>query len=131
VPLAFQWDELNRIRFLFSPIVSSNNSSVLASRKLTLSPSALMSLTRLNSLQSLPPRRRGVLRPPLWPTRFFVYASPVLFTCATVSRPLATLSVIGATLYTGGWLALTSNLSDCPPGRDLHAARSAMLCLAH
>ena len=34
-----------------SPIVLSNDSSVLASRKLTLSPSALISLTRLKSLQ--------------------------------------------------------------------------------
>jgi len=35
------------------------------------------------------------------------------------------------TLATGGWLALTSNLPDCPPGRDLHPARSAKLRLAH
>ena len=34
-----------------SPIVLSNGSSVLASRELTLSPSALISLTRLKSLQ--------------------------------------------------------------------------------
>jgi hypothetical protein len=34
-----------------SPIILSNDSSVLASRHLTLSPSALISLTRLKSLQ--------------------------------------------------------------------------------
>ena len=63
-----------------SPIVLTNDSSVLASRSLTLSPSALWSLTRLKSLQG------GAS--PLWPTRFSVYASPLLFTFATVSLPL-------------------------------------------
>jgi len=44
---------------------------------------------------------------PLWPIRFSVYASPLLFTFTTVSIPLVTLSARGATLNTGGWLALT------------------------
>ena len=47
---------------------------------------------------------------PLWPTRFSVYASPLLFAFATVSIPSATLSARGATLDTGGWLALMDNL---------------------
>ena len=105
-------------------IVSTNDSSVLASRMLTLSPSAFFPLTRLKSLQG------GVS--PLWPARFSVYASPLLFTSATVSLPLATLSARGATLDTGGWLALTRVRPDDPsPGRDLHPARSAKLRLAH
>ncbi len=82
-----------------SSIVSTIDSSVLASRTLTLSPSAFIAFTRLKSLQG------GAS--PLWPTRFSVYASPLLFTFATVSLPLATLSARGATLDTGGWLALT------------------------
>ena len=106
-----------------SSIVSTNDSSVLASSKLTLSPSALVSLTRLKSLQG------GA--PPLWPTRFSVYASPLLFTFATVSLPLATLSVRGATLDTGGWLALTRDHPDPSPDRDLHPVRSTRLSLAH
>jgi hypothetical protein len=106
-----------------SPIVSTLDSSVLASSKITLSPSALLSLTRLKSLQG------GAS--PLWPTRFSVYASPLLFTFATVSLPLATLSARGATLDTGGWLALTRDHPDPSPDRDLHPARSAKLRLAH
>ena len=106
-----------------STIVSTNDSSVLASSKLTLSPSALLSLTRLKSLQG------GTS--PLWPTRFSVYASPLLFTSATVSLPFATLSARGATLDTGGWLALTRDHPDPSPDRDLHPVRSTKLCLAH
>lgn len=106
-----------------SPIVLTNDSSVLASRSLTLSPSALWSLTRLKSLQG------GAS--PLWPTRFSVYASPLLFTFATVSIPFATLSARGATLDTGGWLALTRDHPDPSPDRDLHPARNTKLCLAH
>ena len=106
-----------------STIVSTNDSSVLASRMLTLSPSAFFPFTRLKSL------RGGAA--PLWPTRFSVYASPLLFTFAIVSLPLATLSVRGATRDTGGWLALTRDRPDPPPDRDLHPARSAKLRLAH
>ena len=106
-----------------SPIVSTLDSSVLASSKITLSPSALLSLTRLKSLQG------GAS--PLWPTRFSVYASPLLFTFATVSLPFTTLSARGATLDTGGWLALTRDHPDPSPDRDLHPARSAKLRLAH
>ena len=106
-----------------SPIVLTNDSSVLASSVLTLSPSVLTLLTRLISLQG------GA--PPLWPTRFSVYASPLLFTFATVSLPLATLSARGATRDTGGWLILTRDHPDPSPGRDLHPARSTKLYLAH
>ena len=106
-----------------STIVSTNDSSVLASRMLTLSPSAFFPLTRLKSLQG------GAT--PLWPARFSVYASPLLFTFATVSLPLTTLSARGATLDTGGWLALTRDRPDPPPDRDLHPVRSTKLRLAH
>lgn len=51
------------------------------------------------------PALQGV-RPPLWPTGFSVYASPALFTLLTVSLPFGR-SAAGATLDTGGWLALT------------------------
>ncbi len=106
-----------------SPIVSTTDSSVLASSFLTLSPSALSPLTKLISLQG------GTS--PLWPTRFSVYASPLLFTFATVSIPLATLSARGATLDTGGWLTLTRNHPDLSPDRGLHPVRSTKLRLAH
>jgi hypothetical protein len=54
---------------------------------------------------------------PLWPTGFSVYASPLLFTFATVSRPFATLSAKGATLDTGGWLTLMrDHLHPSPTG---------------
>ena len=106
-----------------SSIALTIDSSVLASRDLTLSPSALITLTRLKSLQG------GAS--PLWPARFSVYASPLLFTSATVSLPLATLSARGATLDTGGWLALTMDHPDPSPDRDLHPARNTKLCLAH
>jgi hypothetical protein len=106
-----------------SAIVCPNNSSVLASSYLTLSPSVLSPLTRLLSLQG------GAS--PLWPTRCSVYASPLLFTFATVSLPSATLSARGATLDTGGWLALSRNHPDSSPGRDSHPARNTKLCLAH
>jgi hypothetical protein len=66
-----------------SPIARSCDSSVLASRTLTLSPSAFLSLPRLKSLQGD--------ASPLWPTGFSVYASPLLFTSATVPRPFAAL----------------------------------------
>ncbi len=106
-----------------SPIVSANDSSVLASGTLTPSPSVFIPLTRLKSLQG------GAS--PLWPTWYSVYASPLLFTFATVSLPLTTLSVRGATLDTGGWLALTRVLPEPSPDRDFHPARSAKLSLAH
>ena len=106
-----------------STIVSTNDSSVLASSYLTLSPSVFSPLTRLISLQG------GAS--PLWPTRCSVYASPLLFTFATVSLPLATLSARGATRDTGGWLTLTSDHPDRSPDRDLHPARNTKLCLAH
>jgi hypothetical protein len=106
-----------------SSIVLTNDSSVLVSSFLTLSPSVLSPLTRLISLQG------GAS--PLWPTRFSVYASPLLFTFATVSLPSATLSARGATLDTGGWLTLARDHPDPSPDRDLHPARSTKLCLAH
>ena len=106
-----------------SPIVSTTDSSVLASSYSTLSPSVFRHLTRLISLQG------GAT--PLWPTRFSVYASPLLFTSATVSIPSPTLSARGATRDTGGWLALARDPPDPSPDRDLHPARSAKLLLAH
>ena len=51
------------------------------------------------------PALQGV-RPPLWPTGFSVYASPPLFTLLIVPLPFGR-SAAGATLDTGGWLALT------------------------
>ena len=44
---------------------------------------------------------------------------------------ITTLSARGATLDTGGWLALTRDQPDPSPDRDLHPARSTKLCLAH
>jgi hypothetical protein len=65
---------------MISTLVRTDDSSVLASSYFTLSPSALSPLTRLISLQG------GAS--PLWPTRFSVYASPLLFTFATVSMTI-------------------------------------------
>jgi hypothetical protein len=106
-----------------STIVLTNDSSVLASSYLTLSPSVLFTFNEALFASGW----RGTL----WPTRFSVYASPLLFTFATVSLPFATLSARGATCDTGGWLALTRDHPDPPPGRDLHPARNTKLCLAH
>ena len=92
---------------MISTIARTNDSSVLASSYLTLSPSALSPLTRLISLQG------GAS--PLWPTRCSVYASPLLFTFATVPYRFATLSARGATLDTGGWLTLTRDHPDPSP----------------
>jgi len=106
-----------------SPLVGSNDSSVLASRTLTLSPSALLPLTRLQSLQ-------GGADTPL---AYKILC--VRFTCFVhdgSSVPTkASLSAAGATLDTGGWLALTSNCPCFSPDRDFHPARSAKLRLAH
>ncbi len=90
-----------------STIARTHDSSVSASSSLTLSPSVLSFLTRLFSLQG------GAS--PLWPARCSVYASPLLFTYATVSIPFASLSARGATLNTGGWLALMSDHPDPSP----------------
>jgi len=106
---------------VISTMVPTNDSSVLASGIAKPSPPVSMLLTRLYSLQG------GAS--PLWPTKYSVYASPLLFTSTTVSLPLAALSVRGATLDTGGWLALTGDHPDPPPDRDLHPARSAKLRL--
>jgi hypothetical protein len=84
---------------MISPIACSNDSSVLASSLLTLSPSALAPLTRLKSLQ-------GGADTPL---AYKILC--VRFTCVVhdgFSVPTkASLSATGATLDTGGWLALT------------------------
>jgi hypothetical protein len=84
---------------IISTLVRTNDSSVLASRVLTLSPSALLTLTRLKSLQ-------GGAATPLAYKILCVRFTPVVHVCYS-SLPFATLSVGGATLDTGGWLALT------------------------
>ncbi len=84
---------------IISTLVRTNDSSVLASRVLTLSPSALLTLTRLKSLQ-------GGAATPLAYKMLCVRFTPVVHVCYS-SLPFATLSVRGATLDTGGWLALT------------------------
>ena len=48
-------------------------------------------------------------RTPLWPTRFAVYASPQFVHACHRFLPITALSALGATLATGGWLALTRN----------------------
>jgi len=50
-----------------------------------------------------------VARTPLWPTRFAVYASPQVVHACHRFLPITALSALGATLATGGWLALTRN----------------------
>jgi len=106
-----------------SPIVLSNDSSVLASRKLTLSPSALISLTRLKSLQG------GAATPLAYKILCVRFTSVVHARSSVLTK--ASLSARGATLDTGGWLALTRDRPDPSPDRDLHPARSAKLRLAH
>jgi hypothetical protein len=72
------------------------------------------------------PALQGV-RPPLWPTGFSVYASPALFTLLTVSLPFGR-SAAGATLDTGGWLALTRR--GLAP-RKIRQASLGTITLAH
>ena len=106
-----------------SPIVRSNDSSVLASRTLTLSPSAFMPFTRLKSLQG------GAVTPLACKILCVRFTSVVHDGSSILSK--ASLSARGATLDTGGWLTLTRNPPDPSPDRDLHPARSAKLRLAH
>ena len=108
---------------LISTIVSTNDSSVLASRPFTLSPSALIFLTRLKSLQ-------GGADTPLAYKILCVRFTFVVHDGYSVPTA-ASLSAKGATLDTSGWLALTRNHPDPSLGRDFHPARSAKLRLAH
>jgi hypothetical protein len=108
---------------MISSIVGSNDSSVLVSSSLTLSPSALLPLTRLKSL-------RGGADTPLAYKILCVRFTCVVHDGSSILSK-ASLSATGATLDTGGWLALTSNCPCLSPDRDFHPARSAKLCLAH
>ena len=108
---------------MISSIVGSNDSSVLVSSSLTLSPSALLPLTRLKSL-------RGGADTPLAYKILCVRFTCVVHDGSSILSK-ASLSATGVTLDTGGWLALTRNHPDPSPDRDFHPARSAKLRLAH
>jgi hypothetical protein len=108
---------------IISPIARSNDSFVLASSLLTLSPSALLPLTGLKSLQ-------GGADTPLAYKILCVRSTCVVHDGSSLPTRAA-LSATGVTLDTGGWLALTRNHPDPSPGRDFHPARSAKLRLAH
>ena len=92
---------------MISTIARTNDSSVLASSYLTLSPSALSPLTRLISLQ-------GGAATPLAYKILCVRFTSVVHVCYS-SLPFATLSARGATLDTGGWLTLTRDHPDPSP----------------
>jgi hypothetical protein len=92
-----------------------NDSSVLASSTLKLSPSAFLILARLKSLQG------GAT--PLWPIGFSVYASPLSFTLLPLLGCRQN-SARGATRDTGGWLALTQ--PGLAPGKKRQASLSAL-----
>ncbi len=71
-----------------------------------------------------------MVRSPLWPTGFSMYASPLLFTYVADSIPRAPLRKRCNTRYR--WVVSPYESSSCAlPDRDLHPARSAKLCLAH
>ena len=82
-----------------------------------------MPFTRLKSLQ-------GGADTPLAYKILYVRFTSVVHDGSSIPTK-ASLSVRGATLDTGGWLALTRDLPDPPPDRDFHPARSAKLPLAH
>jgi hypothetical protein len=92
------------------------DSSVLASRTLTLSPSASIPLTRLKSLQ-------GGTDAPL---AYKILC--VRFTCVVHDRASvhtkASLSFTAATLDTGGWLVLTR--PGLAPGKKRQASLGAL-----
>ena len=75
-----------------SPLVGSNDSSVLASRTLTLSPSALMPLTRLKSLQG------GAVTPLAYKILCVRFTYSVHASASVLTR--ATLSVRGVRVET-------------------------------
>jgi hypothetical protein len=90
-----------------STIVRTDDSSVLASRTLTLSPSALIPSTRLKSL------RGGADAPPAYRILCVRFTPVVHVRSSLLTRP--TLSAKDATLDTGGWLALTRDPPDPSP----------------
>ncbi len=63
------------------------------------------------------------VRSPLWPTDFSVFASPVLFSLVADSVPFRR-SATGATLNTGGWLALSR--PGLSPGKMRQASLGAI-----
>jgi hypothetical protein len=98
-----------------SPIIKSCDSSVLASRTLTLSPSAFMPLTRLKSLQ-------GGAATPLAYKILCVRFTSVVHDGSSIPTK-ASLSARGATRDTGGWLALTR--PGLAPGKKRQASLGA------
>ena len=106
-----------------STIVSSNDSSVLASRTLTLSPSAFMPLTRLKSLQ-------GGADTPLAYKMLCVRFTSVVHVCYSFPAIHNAVRQRRNTRY--GWVVNPYERSSRSlPDRDLHPARSAKLRLAH
>jgi hypothetical protein len=98
-----------------SPIGSTCDSSVKASRTLTLSPSALMPLTRLN--------RFRVMR---HPSGLLDSLCTLHLSCSRLQQYLyhSQRSARGATLDTGGWLALTR--PGLSPGKKRQASLGAL-----
>jgi len=107
---------VSRQRHIISPIARSNDSSVLASSLLTLSPSALLPLTRLKSLQ-------GGADTPLAYKILCVRSTSVVHDGFSIPTK-ASLSATGVTLDTGGWLALTR--PGLAPGKKRQASLGAL-----
>jgi hypothetical protein len=101
---------------MISPIVESNDSFVLVSSTLTRSPSAFMPLTRLKSLQG------GAATPLAYKILCVRFTSVVHDGSSLPTK--ASLSVRGATLDTGGWLALTR--PGLSPGKKRQASLGAL-----
>jgi len=100
-----------------SPITRSSDSSVLASSRQTLSPSALFDLTRLDSLQD------GAVVPLAYMI-LCVRFTPVVHACDSLPT-MAALSARGATRDTGGWLALAR--PGLAPGKKRRALLGALV----
>jgi len=100
-----------------SPITRSSDSSVLASSRQTLSPSALFDLTRLDSLQD------GAVVPLAYMI-LCVRFTPVVHACGSLPT-ITALSARGATRDTGGWLALTR--PGLAPGKKRRALLGALV----
>ena len=90
-----------------STLVRTDDSSVLASRTLTLSPSAFMLLTRLKSLQ-------GGAATPLAYKILCVRFTPVVHVCYSLHDHLQRCPP-EAQLDTGGWLTLTRDHPNPSP----------------
>jgi hypothetical protein len=102
---------------MISPIARSRDSSVLASSRQTLSPSAVFDLTRLLSLQD------GAVVPLAYMI-LCVRFTPLVHACCSVPTTAA-LSARGATRDTGGWLALTR--PGLAPGKKRRALLGALV----